>query len=338
MKANRYSILLLIALLLLSVSNSALAQPLTLTIKTDKTTYSLGWPITVTGNLTQGGTPVSNGLVTIQVNNPRAEPIILRTRPTGTNLSGPWMIEIISLLTCDSAGNPKSTFKRGGNMGFRITLRNNALTSYPVRVPIYIQYSDSTPGTLFMIYEGTLQANKTVTIVTWPVPISSTAPLGTTYAYANAINDLPTNNGYAYCPEKQATFTISLTTGTTTGLSGGSLALLANEGSFSMVFKITTYGGMLGNYTVNASSRYSFYIAFGRTAFQVKLIGDITGRYGVPDGKVDILDVALVSRSFGSYPGHPLWNPVCDVNKDGRVDITDVSMVSGDFGKWGILP
>jgi hypothetical protein len=51
------------------------------------------------------------------------------------------------------------------------------------------------------------------------------------------------------------------------------------------------------------------------------------------NGKVDIIDVAMVSGAFGSYPGHPRWNPACDLNRDGRVDVADVAAVTSSFGK-----
>jgi len=69
------------------------------------------------------------------------------------------------------------------------------------------------------------------------------------------------------------------------------------------------------------------------------LRGDITGPQGVPDGKVDIMDLALVSACFGSYPGHPKWDPRADVTgpgdaPDGKVDIMDVALVSSQFGMY----
>lgn len=56
-------------------------------------------------------------------------------------------------------------------------------------------------------------------------------------------------------------------------------------------------------------------------------IGDINY-----DGKVDMKDIAMVSRAFGSYPGYGPWNPICDVNNDGKVDLKDVAIVSKGFG------
>jgi hypothetical protein len=63
-----------------------------------------------------------------------------------------------------------------------------------------------------------------------------------------------------------------------------------------------------------------------------KVLNPLTGDLN-NDGKVDILDIALVARAFGSYPGHPRWNPICDINRSGIVDIVDMAMVAKDYGK-----
>ena len=63
------------------------------------------------------------------------------------------------------------------------------------------------------------------------------------------------------------------------------------------------------------------------------LVGDITGSQGVPDGKVDIMDLALVSGCYGTRIGDPTWDPRADVNGDGKVEIIDVAMVSGNYGQ-----
>jgi len=61
---------------------------------------------------------------------------------------------------------------------------------------------------------------------------------------------------------------------------------------------------------------------------KIKIMGDVN-----EDGKVDIKDLATLSLAFGSYPGHPRWNPDADLNKDNRVDIRDIAMGASNFGK-----
>lgn len=58
------------------------------------------------------------------------------------------------------------------------------------------------------------------------------------------------------------------------------------------------------------------------------LEGDLNG-----DGKVDIKDLALLGKAFGSYEGHPRWNATYDLNGDGKVDLLDAAIVMKNFGK-----
>jgi len=50
------------------------------------------------------------------------------------------------------------------------------------------------------------------------------------------------------------------------------------------------------------------------------------------DGKVDISDLALVAKAFGSYPGHERWNSATDIDANGEVNILDAAMVCLKFG------
>lgn len=50
------------------------------------------------------------------------------------------------------------------------------------------------------------------------------------------------------------------------------------------------------------------------------------------DKKVDMRDLAIVCKAYGSHPGHPGWNPIADVNQDGKVDMVDVSTVAKEYG------
>lgn len=50
------------------------------------------------------------------------------------------------------------------------------------------------------------------------------------------------------------------------------------------------------------------------------------------DGKIDITDIFLVAKAFGSTPGSFNWDPRCDVNGDDKVDITDLFLVAKYYG------
>jgi hypothetical protein len=60
---------------------------------------------------------------------------------------------------------------------------------------------------------------------------------------------------------------------------------------------------------------------------KIRWLGDLNG-----DDKVDVKDVYIVSQAYGSYPGHPRWNPIADINQDLKVDIKDIYIVSRNYG------
>jgi hypothetical protein len=51
------------------------------------------------------------------------------------------------------------------------------------------------------------------------------------------------------------------------------------------------------------------------------------------DGKIDGKDIAVVAQAFGSYPGHPRWNPQADLNQDDKIEGKDIALVGRNFGK-----
>jgi ABC-type transport system substrate-binding protein len=51
-----------------------------------------------------------------------------------------------------------------------------------------------------------------------------------------------------------------------------------------------------------------------------------------PDIKVDMKDIGTVAKAFGTYPGHPRWNPFADVNCDYKIDMRDIGAIAKKFG------
>jgi hypothetical protein len=54
------------------------------------------------------------------------------------------------------------------------------------------------------------------------------------------------------------------------------------------------------------------------------------------DGDVNIIDLALVARAFGSGygpPTDPRWNFRADTNNDRAVNIIDITIAAKQFGK-----
>jgi ABC-type transport system substrate-binding protein len=54
-----------------------------------------------------------------------------------------------------------------------------------------------------------------------------------------------------------------------------------------------------------------------------------------PDFKVDMKDIRMAAKSFGSYPGHSRWSPVADINGDYKVDMKDIRAIAKLFGWIG---
>jgi hypothetical protein len=48
---------------------------------------------------------------------------------------------------------------------------------------------------------------------------------------------------------------------------------------------------------------------------------------------VDILDIGIFGKAYGSYPGHPRWNSLADVVRDKVINILDVVTIARNFGK-----
>ncbi|MGD0029373.1 MAG: PKD domain-containing protein [Candidatus Bathyarchaeia archaeon] len=173
-----------------------------------------------------------------------------------------------------------------------------------------------------------------------------------------------TNNEGLWCTTSKP-ITISLGYGPTANFTWAPQNAVINEtltfdasnstpGSFSTLVNYTwNFSDGTGNFTVTTNQtphvftqpgNYSVMLtvldSLSRTAstsatVQVQnatiKIYDITG-----DGKIDGRDIAIVARSFGSYPGclpPLLWNPIADINGDGKCDGKDIAPVARNFGQ-----
>ncbi len=123
---------------------------------------------------------------------------------------------------------------------------------------------------------------------------------------------------------------------------------LSSGTSTTLALTWNTTGFPYGNYTLSA---YALPVP-GETNTSnnnftggwiiVSLVGDITGPSGWPDGQVNMRDVAVVARAFGSdgpnylYPGSPPsanWNPNADINGHDTVNMKDIALVARNFGQ-----
>ncbi|HVP17224.1 MAG TPA: cohesin domain-containing protein [candidate division Zixibacteria bacterium] len=56
--------------------------------------------------------------------------------------------------------------------------------------------------------------------------------------------------------------------------------------------------------------------------------GDLNG-----DGKVDLKDLVIFARAYGSKPGDSNWNPVADILGHGKVDLADLVTLAQHYGQ-----
>lgn len=327
-----FSILVALAFSHACMQNAYGLSSLNISVTTNKESYDIREEILITGKLTQNGTPVSDGLVAIQVDNPDNNFFAIRTRPTGANLAGPWPVEILEIVPCDQGGNPKGSFKPGGNAGFKVTIKNNDLVAHIVTVTINVYDRYEAPFAALIIYAGSIGASDSITPMIWPVIIPSKAPEGNATVYVNVLTQLPRDGGFAYSPEKSATFTISKETSAASSTTQ-TVNSVSEEGNYDLTLRIGSgYGAKLGTHTVYVCSFFDVWSVTNSTTFELVLLGDITGPEGVPDGVVDIDDVIFVAIRFGLVEGDPGWNPIADITGDGLVDIDDVMFVALRFG------
>ena len=66
--------------------------------------------------------------------------------------------------------------------------------------------------------------------------------------------------------------------------------------------------------------------------YRTSLVGDITGPGGYPDGVVDIFDLNKAGKAYGSVVGEPEYDSDVDLNKDGRVDMRDIALIGKNYG------
>jgi parallel beta-helix repeat protein len=51
------------------------------------------------------------------------------------------------------------------------------------------------------------------------------------------------------------------------------------------------------------------------------------------DGKVNIIDISITAKAFGTQPGDKLWNPHADIDENGKIDIVDVVTIARELGR-----
>lgn len=327
LKSGKLSLLVAL-LMMLSVVQFVNASPgLNITLTTDRSPpqYYLGETVDVQGNLTWDGSPVPDGLVALQIDDPDDGYFILRTLPTGTPPAEGWIVEILEVIPCDSQGNPKQSFTREKYAYFNVTLQNNQEDPRYVLLCVNIFDAKMVPLHAWVQHAGLMEPGKSRLLFSYMIP--EEAALGNATIYVSAFNALPRNQvarAYPYCPEKSAVFTIENPMRAAPSTS-------YPEGTYGLTFKLP-WTGKLGAYDIYATSNYNDEWVYYSTMFKVNpgspLLGDVN-----EDGIVDIYDAILLALAFGSTPGEPNWDVRCDFNRDDIVDIYDAIILANNYGK-----
>jgi parallel beta-helix repeat protein len=109
---------------------------------------------------------------------------------------------------------------------------------------------------------------------------------------------------------------------------------LTSKNSTAITLTWNTTGFVKGNYTLSA---YAWPVQ-GETDTSDNTLTDGLVYVGVPgdvDGnhKVEIKDILIVAKAYGTNPQSPNWNPNADVNCDDKVDIKDILITAKNYGK-----
>ena len=173
----------------------------------------------------------------------------------------------------------------------------------------------------------TAPGNVTGNYVTHKVIVTNITA-GTTWVYQGAtptINVTVTNVGGFNEPAVSVTLYYNVTG----GKSVNTYPLYLGEGkSLTFTFTWNTKGLPCQNYTLTAVATIptgSNTLSDGNIT--IKLMGDING-----DGVVNLKDIALAARAFGSTPSSSNWNPNADINGDGTINMRDIALVARQFG------
>jgi len=92
-------------------------------------------------------------------------------------------------------------------------------------------------------------------------------------------------------------------------------------GTWAVTVSVPGYLSHTGQVAISSTTPHA-------TINVVLVSGDLNG-----DGRINILDVVIVSEAFGSASGGANWDARADINLDGKVDILDLVAVTRNFGK-----
>jgi hypothetical protein len=329
--------MLIVLFILLAVAPITLSQPqLAITVATEKHDYHYRQLVKIYGNVTYQGALVADGLVAIQTTFPHSLEghNVTRTVPANATPTEDWVIEVTSIITTDSNGNPQTTFSNGGYAWFEVNIKNNAdFGNKTVLYTLTLCDSDSTPFKFHwvrLIISAGANFTERVRLDLNGYDGGTWVSTGSAKAYANVYTNFPSMGGYPYSPEKSATFTITSTSMQTTTAKTTDTQTASSYNSYHAAIRIPP-NVPLGTYNITVSAYYrGFKDTYTTVTFdrEYEMRGDVIFNH-----KIDIFDIVAVATAYGKKGGLPRWNPEADLDANGKVDIFDVVKVATNYGK-----
>jgi len=259
--------MVIIAILMLSIipTQLALGSPaLTLRLTMDRYVYYSTESIHINVNLTEDGSPVYQGLVGIQVNNPQGAYILFRTYTVGVP-EIPSDINITFAAACDRDGVITNIATPGTLGHFIVTLENKGSTTYEVLLTISVY--DKANFLLGSAVWGLGDVPPGDMEILLSIPIPNWAVEGEGKICANAFTDYPENGGKPYCPEMVAPFLII---NDVYGVKTTELGTLSGENELGNTLLRLPPDIKSGTYTVEAYGTSLVYETSDKTSFTVE--------------------------------------------------------------------
>ena len=178
---------------------------LSLTINTNKESYTVREPITIDGTILKDGSPADDVLIAIEIRDERNNPHYFRTLQIG-NPPEMQSVEITSYYIKDTEGNPitKATPKTTIKIG--VTVKNKLLNS--ISPTITITVIDETLTPIFASWTQTSIPPNSQSTPAWLFTIPEWTKPGKLFIFINAYTKLPSQSGIPYIPETTITFDV----------------------------------------------------------------------------------------------------------------------------------
>ncbi|UCE95453.1 MAG: PKD domain-containing protein [Candidatus Bathyarchaeota archaeon] len=218
------------------------AASLSITLNITKQSYYLRDSLSISGNVTFDGIPVSTALVALEIQDDIGL-VALRTLPTGDISASQWPVEITNIMPSDSVGDPVTDFKIAAPFTasfayFHITIKNNEPNDRNVIIAVTVFDGNSValPGAItqgpYLLRSNTEpEFVLTYPLLNWPYR-------GTALACAGVYSTRPSNGGVAICPESYAAFQITDRYGITTFTGEPNLTPDTINGTYNATLKL----------------------------------------------------------------------------------------------------